>query len=47
MRIAIINLTGGGMSGGCRKYLQNVLSRMAASNNSEEILCAASPSIDI
>lgn len=25
MRIAIINITGGGMSGGYRKYLRNVL----------------------
>ena len=47
MRIAIINLTAGGMSGGYRKYLQNVLPRMAESNDVEEIFCATPPSIDI
>ena len=47
MRIAIINLTGGGMSGGYRKYLQNVLPRMAASNSVDEILCTSPSSIDI
>jgi len=47
MKIAIINLTGGGVSGGYRKYLQNVLPRMAANNSIEEILCATPPSIDI
>ena len=29
MRIAVVNLTGGGMSGGYRKYLQNILPLMA------------------
>jgi len=29
LRIAIVNLTGGGMSGGYRKYLQNILPLMA------------------
>jgi len=47
MRIAIINLTGGGMSGGYRKYLENILPRIAVSNSVEEILCATPPSIDI
>jgi len=47
MRIAIINLTAGGMSRGYRKYLQNVLPRMAASNSVEEILCATPSSINI
>jgi len=47
MRIAIINLTAGGMSGGYRKYLQNVLPRMAESNDVEEILCATPVSINI
>lgn len=47
MKIAIINLTGGGVSGGYRKYLQNVLPRMNANNNVEEILCVTPPSIDI
>ena len=47
MKIVINNLTGGGISGGYRKYLQNVLPRMAESNDVEEILCTTPPSIDI
>jgi glycosyltransferase involved in cell wall biosynthesis len=47
MKIAIINLTGGGISGGYKKYLQNVLPRLAESNDVEEILCATPSSIDI
>ena len=47
MKIAIINLTAGGMSGGYRKYLENILPRMAVSNSVEEILCATPPSIGI
>lgn len=47
MRIAILNLTAGGMSEGYRKYLRNVLPRIAASNNVEEILCATPSSIGI
>lgn len=47
MKIAIINLTGGGMSGGYQKYLENVLPRMAINDNIEEILCAAPLTVDI
>lgn len=47
MRVAILNLTGGGISGGYRKYLQNVIPRMAKDLAIEEILCAAPPSINI
>jgi len=47
MRVAIINLTGGGMSEGYRKYLRNVLSRMARHNDVEAILCASPESIDV
>lgn len=47
MKIVIVNLTGGGMSGGYRKYLQIVLPRMAASNNVEEILCATPSSMNV
>ena len=47
MRIAIINLTAGGMSGGYRKYLQKVLPRMAKSDDVEEILYTTPLSIDI
>lgn len=41
MRIAIINLTAGGMSGGYRKYLQQVIPRIAADPAVKHILCAA------
>lgn len=47
MRVAILNLTGGGISGGYRKYLQNVIPRMAKDLAIEEILCASPSSIDI
>lgn len=47
MRIAIINLTGGRMSGGYRKYLINVLPKMAMHSEAEAILCASPLSIDI
>ena len=32
MRIAIINLTGGGMSGGYRKYVRNILLLIQSDN---------------
>jgi glycosyltransferase involved in cell wall biosynthesis len=47
MRIAIINLTGGGMSGGYKKYMRNVIPRMAINPDIESILCATPSSIDI
>ncbi len=47
MKIAIINLTAGGMSGGYQKYLENVLPRMAVNDNIEEILCATPSTVDI
>ena len=47
MRVAIINLTGGGMSGGYRKYLCNVLPRMAVYDDVGAILCATPESIGI
>ena len=40
MRIALINLTGGGLSGGYRKYLLNMLDRMADDDAVSGILCA-------
>lgn len=39
MRVAIINLTGGGMSGGYHQYLRNILIRIAAHSEIENILC--------
>jgi len=47
MRVAIINLTGGGMSGGYQKYLCNVLPRMAKHNDVEAIICASPESIGV
>ncbi|MCK4825896.1 hypothetical protein KA005_59660 [bacterium] len=47
MKIAIINLTGGGMSGGYRKYLINVIPRMAKHDDVEAILCASPESIGV
>lgn len=41
MRLAIINLTGGGASGGLKKYLLNILPRLAASKEIQAILCAS------
>lgn len=41
LRIAILNLTGGGMSGGYKKYLKNLLPRLSLHNNIEAILCAS------
>ena len=47
MRIAVINLTGGGMSGGYCKYLCNVIPRMAKHKDVEAILCASPDSIGL
>ena len=47
MRVAVINLTGGGMSGGYRKYLRNVLPRMSKHDDVETILCASPDSIGL
>jgi len=47
MKISILNLTGGGISGGYKKYLQNVIPRMVKDPAIEEILCATPPSINI
>lgn len=46
MRVAVINLTGGGMSGGYRKYLAEMLPRFAAQPGISELLCASSISLD-
>lgn len=37
----MINLTGGGMSGGYKKYLQNFIPRMANNPNVKSMLCAS------
>ncbi|MDD5014024.1 MAG: glycosyltransferase [Atribacterota bacterium] len=47
MKIAIINLTGGGISGGYKKYLINVLPRIAVHSEVEAILCASPKPIKV
>ncbi len=47
MRIAIVNLTGGRMSGGYCKYLHSVIPRMAKRDDVEAILCTTSDSIGV
>ena len=47
MRLAILNLTGGGTSGGHRNYLQGILPRLAGSGKFSSILCASPASIGI
>lgn len=41
MRIAILNITGGGMSGGHKKYLLNILPLLAGVPEVEAVLCAS------
>ena len=47
MRIAIINITGGGISGGYKKYLINILPKLANHKVVEKILCATPNNIKI
>ena len=47
MRVAIINLTGGGMSGGYKKYLCNVIPKMAVHPEVEAILCVSSIALNV
>lgn len=47
MRIAIINITGGGISGGYRKYLLNMIPRMVRHSNVESILCLSPKSLNV
>ncbi len=41
LRIAILNITGGGISGGYVRYLENMLPRLSASEEVESILCVS------
>jgi len=41
MKIAIINLTGGGMGGGYRKYLKSIIPLMASHHEVTSLLCAS------
>ena len=47
MRIAIINITGGGISGGYQKYLINILPRITVHHEVEAILCASPASLNV
>lgn len=47
MKLAVLNLTGGGASGGYKRYLSAILPRIAASADIEEILCAAPPALAV
>ena len=46
MKIAVINLTGGGISGGYRKYLLNIIPRLSADVNVESLLCVSPESLN-
>ena len=47
MRIAIINLISGGMSGGYKKDLSEMLPRIEKHNDLEAVLCATPNSIGV
>ena len=47
MRLAIVNLTGGGLSGGYKKYLKNMLPRLAEHNDVDALLCVSPEGNDI
>jgi glycosyltransferase involved in cell wall biosynthesis len=47
MRVAILNLTGGGLSGGSRKYLLNMIPRLVADPAIEALLCATPSGLNL
>ncbi|MCE5325501.1 MAG: glycosyltransferase family 4 protein [Planctomycetaceae bacterium] len=47
MKIALINITRGGMSGGYRVYLEKMLPRLSASGEISAILCATPGQLDV
>lgn len=47
MKIAVLNVTGGGISGGHRKYLANILAPLASLNRGGTILCASPSNINV
>jgi glycosyltransferase involved in cell wall biosynthesis len=47
MRLAIVNITAGGMSGGYRKYLSNMLPRLSANSKIEKVMCAYPSGMDV
>lgn len=47
MRVAILNLTGGGMCGGYRKYLSEMLPRLCMRDEVNSVLCATPSAVGI
>ena len=47
MRLAVLNLTATGMSGGYRKYLQNILPHLAADTRIQALLCGSLASLHV
>jgi len=47
MKIAIINITGGGMSGGYKEYLKSIIPRIATYPEIEKVLCMSPKSLNI
>ena len=47
MRLAIINLTGGGFSGGYRKYLKNMIPLLAEHAEVDKLMCVSAEGNDI
>ena len=47
MKIAIINMTNGGISGGYKKYLLNILPRLASNRNINSLLCISPGSLQV
>ena len=47
LKLAILNITAGGMSGGYRKYLENLLPRISSNPTIEKILCTLPFSVSL
>jgi len=47
MKLAIVNITGGGMSGGYRQYLTNMLPRLASYADIEDLLCVSPAALNV
>ncbi len=47
MRIAVLNITVSGISGGYKSYLQNILPRLSADDRVEALLCVSPASLEV
>ncbi len=47
MKLAMVNLTGGSLSGGYKKYLKNMLPRLAVHNEVDALLCISPEENDV